>query len=145
MELRDERRPRGCDEDGAFGCVLEEIKGGCGERENDRVDFPAVCGEDGGKQVLLVARTEERDAKATDGEEKGGKESRRKAERKQQGDRGRRGCEEDGFGVVWIREGECGWKCSATARLQRELGHGKPYEKEEEKAALVLSWIGLYV
>lgn len=64
MELRDERRPRGCDEDGAFGCVLEEIKGGCGERKNDRVDFPAVCGEDGGKQVLLVARTEERDAKS---------------------------------------------------------------------------------
>ena len=48
VELRDERRPRGCDEDGAFGCVLEEMKGGCGERKNDRVDFPAVCGEDGG-------------------------------------------------------------------------------------------------
>ena len=46
--------------------------------------------------------------------------------------------------MVWIREGECGWKCNATARLQRELGHGKPYEKAEEKAALVLSWIGLY-
>ena len=66
-------------------------------------------------------------------------------ERKQQGDRGRRGCEEDGFGVVWIREGKCGWKCSATARLQRELGHGKPYEKAEEKTAPVPLWIGLYV
>ena len=37
------------DEDGAFGCVLEEMKGGCGERKNDRVDFPAMCREDGGK------------------------------------------------------------------------------------------------
>lgn len=40
------------------------MKGGCGERENDRVDFSAVCGEDGGKQALLVARTEEREAKS---------------------------------------------------------------------------------
>lgn len=66
-------------------------------------------------------------------------------ERKQQSDRGRRGCEEDGFGVVWIREGECGWKRSAISRLQRELGHGRPYEKAEGKPALDLSWIGLYV
>lgn len=64
---------------------------------------------------------------------------------KQQDDRGRRGCEEDGFDVVCVKEGECGWKCSAISRLQRELGHGRLYEKAEGKAALALLWIGLYV
>lgn len=64
---------------------------------------------------------------------------------KQQDDRGRRGCEEDGFGVAWIKEGEYGWKRSAISRLQRELGHGRLCEKVEGNAALVLLWIGLYV
>ena len=43
---------------------------------------------------------------ATDGGDKGEKESRRKAEREQQGDRERREYEEDGFGVIWRKEGE---------------------------------------
>lgn len=63
MELRDEGRSLGCDEDGAFGCVLEEVESGCGERKNDCVDFAAMRGEDRGKQTLLVARSEEGRAK----------------------------------------------------------------------------------
>lgn len=47
--------------------------------------------------------------------------------------------------MVCVKEGECGWKCSAISRLQRELGHGRLYEKAEGKAALALLWIGLYV
>lgn len=113
--MRNELGALCCDEDNAFGGVLDEMESERGERKSQTMDFTAVSSDNGRKQTLLVARAEEKGEELRMGKRK---EEKKAGEKR----RGSNGTVENGGNVQRRRGGEfSGQKGSGVGNTAPEI------------------------